>query len=497
MKRVKLFSVLIPTVVILSVVWLMLFARLYEDAGIRIHSASKDTKELFNSMKLYIKDETTTQTRQSTAMARNQSLAGNCTVVSKLDIATQLAEYPYFQTSFTIENSALKVLTSAGQFWCNKNIQIFDRRFGLLHDVIMDNTKLLDRAGKPKGGEPLNQVLGQREKDEFFSYRKGFWSMHCNSNDSSSVSQNAFPWLPYLDVKSGVSNVTSGGLTQSNTEKRFTIAITREDYCNLHNFVRQMFNAFLLMMIYKKEPKEMAILFLDAHPTCILDSSWRLIFGHVYWASRLSGPVLYKNIIWGFKEGDSQLTQFDLKNISYIEEFRSYFLQEYNLNANSTLECRRVVITIILRHNQVFHPRNQKGIVGRKIYNEDEIINALVQTFPNACVQAVRMESLTMRGQLETISTTDLLIGMHGAGMTHTIFLPRHAAVLEMLPKGFKIGRHWYLCYQRITEWRGLKYQSWENFEDSLEKPGEYTVIPKDIILAKVKDLMNQLCSAG
>ena len=494
MKRGKLLGVLVSIVIIFSVVWLMLLTRLYEVDDRRRLSAFRYIRENLSAKELYIKDENTTQTRQSTSVERNQSEAGNCTVVSTFNLdSVAKRTYPYFHTSFTIEDKALKDLTSAGQFWCNKNIQIFDKRFGLLHDMIMDNTKLSDSAGKPKGGEPLNKVLGQREKDEFFSYGKGFWSMNCNSESKPSVSAHAFRWLPYLKVNSG----TNASLAELNTEKRFTLAITREDYCNLHNFVRQMYNAFLLMVIHKKEPKEMAVLFLDAHPTCILDSSWNLIFGHVYWARRLSGPVLYKNLIWGFKEGDSQLTQFKLKNISYIEEFRSYFLEEYNLNNHSTLDCKRVTITIILRHDQVFHPRNQKGNVGRKIYNEAEIINGLIQTFSNACVQAIRMESLTMRGQLETISSTDVLIGMHGAGMTHTVFLPKHAAVLEMFPKGFKIRRPWYLCYQRIAEWRGLKYESWENFDNSLQKPGEYTVVPKEIILEKVKSLIHQLCRAG
>ena len=34
--------------------------------------------------------------------------------------------------------------------------------------------------------------------------------------------------------------------------------------------------------------------------------------------------------------------------------------------------------------------------------------------------------------QLEVIRSTDILIGMHGAGLTHLLFLPAWAAVFEL-----------------------------------------------------------------
>lgn len=169
-------------------------------------------------------------------------------------------------------------------------------------------------------------------------------------------------------------------------------------------------------------------------------------------------------------------------------------MQQYHINDSVSKDCNQITITINLRRDKVFHPRNEKGMVGRKIFNEAEIIGDIINAFPNACVEGVLMDSLPMRQQLEVVSTTDIFIGMHGAGMTHSIFLPKHAAVLELFPKDFKRDRPWYVCYQKIAEWRGLKYDSWENFDDSNEMPYDYTILPRTVIIEKTKQLANELC---
>ena len=99
-----------------------------------------------------------------------------------------------------------------------------------------------------------------------------------------------------------------------------------------------------------------------------------------------------------------------------------------------------------------------------------------------------------MQTQLEIASTTDIFVGMHGAGMTHIMFVPKHAAVLEIFPKDFKIGRPHFVCFQKIAQWRGLKYDSWENFDKRNEMPYDYTILPRDVIIKKVKSLMDKLC---
>ena len=417
---------------------------------------------------------------------------GSCSANIWADAVATRKYYHYFKDSFKIDENPVKtwITEPAVKSFCDNDIRIYNDKFASLKEVVLDISKRENANSRPKGGERLKDVLGQSEADEFFEYSKGFWKVRCVSNDVPDDVQ--FPWFLYLETTSDA----NGDWNEIDKETMFTIAVTRQDYVNLHNFVRQMYNAFLLMMIFKKQPKEVAVLFLDGHPAGMLDKPWYDIFSKVMRAGTFARPVLYKNLVWGFKESDGGLTDLEAEHVPYIEEFRSFFLQEFQVHNSSALDCNTVVITVILRRDKLFHPRNEKGVVGRKILNEDEIIEDLLKAFPNACVQAVLMDSLPIGNQLEIISSTDILIGMHGAGMTHTVFLPQHAAVLELFPKDFKFRRPWYICYEKIAQWRGLKYVSWENFDRGIEMPYGYTILPRDQILDKVTGLMKLLCPA-
>ena len=59
-----------------------------------------------------------------------------------------------------------------------------------------------------------------------------------------------------------------------------------------------------------------------------------------------------------------------------------------------------------------------------------------------------------MKEQIEKISTTDVLVGVHGAGMTHVLFLPLHSSVIEVVPSGYD-GR---IHFQYMSAWRGHHY---------------------------------------
>nr|CAG4651656.1 EOG090X02IK [Triops cancriformis] len=93
----------------------------------------------------------------------------------------------------------------------------------------------------------------------------------------------------------------------------------------------------------------------------------------------------------------------------------------------------------------------------RKILNEDQLLQAL-RANPKYAVQKAVFTHLTdFRHQLTVIQQTDILIGMHGAGLTHLLFLPDWAAVFELYnceDEG---------CYSDLARLRGVKYLTWRD----------------------------------
>ncbi|XP_043467155.1 EGF domain-specific O-linked N-acetylglucosamine transferase [Leptopilina heterotoma] len=105
----------------------------------------------------------------------------------------------------------------------------------------------------------------------------------------------------------------------------------------------------------------------------------------------------------------------------------------------------------------------------RRILNEDDLIRALKQN-PNYEVQkVVYNKNLPFTSQLELSRNSDIFIGIHGAGLTHLLFLPDWASVFELYNCEDSS------CYKDLARLRGVKYFTWTNLEKLIqEDPGTH-----------------------
>ncbi|XP_067626154.1 EGF domain-specific O-linked N-acetylglucosamine transferase [Eurosta solidaginis] len=92
----------------------------------------------------------------------------------------------------------------------------------------------------------------------------------------------------------------------------------------------------------------------------------------------------------------------------------------------------------------------------RQVLNENELLEAL-GTNSSYHVQRISFErGLSFSEQLAITRNTDILIGMHGAGLTHLLFLPNWATIFELYncedPN----------CYKDLARLRGINYITWE-----------------------------------
>jgi glycoprotein 2-beta-D-xylosyltransferase len=94
-------------------------------------------------------------------------------------------------------------------------------------------------------------------------------------------------------------------------------------------------------------------------------------------------------------------------------------------------------IFFLVRHNYVAHPRNPSGTVIRQLSNEKQILDDLkirFSNYSNIKFSSNHFEELTIEEQLNTIVQTDVFVGMHGAGLTHVLFLKSNGALIELVP---------------------------------------------------------------
>ncbi|KAI7358640.1 hypothetical protein KC354_g9630 [Hortaea werneckii] len=63
--------------------------------------------------------------------------------------------------------------------------------------------------------------------------------------------------------------------------------------------------------------------------------------------------------------------------------------------------------------------------------------------------------TLSFKAQLETDQTTDILVGVHGAGLTHGMFLRRRSTVAQILPPTLD-----HYGFENMARFLGHKYYS-------------------------------------
>lgn len=165
------------------------------------------------------------------------------------------------------------------------------------------------------------------------------------------------------------------------------------------------------------------------------------------------------------------------------------------LNGDHFMNCRKLTITFIWRRDKIWHPRNLKGSVQRKIFNEAETYKAVYNKYPDACVNGLLLESVPMKEQLKFIRKTDILIGMHGAGLTHVLFLPKTSGLIELFPQKFRKMFHYFKLFEVITTRRSLHYSYWENSIDEHQMPNYFTRVDPMSFLKVVDDMILKLCS--
>ncbi len=86
---------------------------------------------------------------------------------------------------------------------------------------------------------------------------------------------------------------------------------------------------------------------------------------------------------------------------------------------------------------------------------EKELIDK-IRALPNVELQVVDFETISFGQQVSIAANTDVLIGVHGNGLSHTLFLPDGATLIELFPENsFRVE------YRIFAKSRGLKYFGW------------------------------------
>ena len=384
------------------------------------------------------------------------------------------------------------------------------REFARLVDVTIDKSAIESSRSEWTN----NSKWEDMENEEYYVIRNGTFHVECNSSEGlhrywfrNVEKENILNvWLRSLkftindlDSKSGRSSTKLGTNVRSTADENvgrvedFTIALTRIEYVNLYHTMSDWYNCFLLMRFHNQTSQDVNILLIDNHPPGLLDPVWGVLFHSATRIKHLKNiKTIFRNLVWGIHGSNNRLDQHFLPSLPLVEEFREFFLERFQmLSKQRSIDCLHPSVLIIRRQDYVTHRRNPSGFVSRKIHNMEELMTSLKHDFVNFRFRAIQLERLSMRDQLEAVVDTDILIGMHGAGLTHAIFLSPGAALIELFPAYHGQSN---IHFRAIARWRHLAYQRWTNDDWRMELANRSTIVSIRGISERLRRAAADIC---
>eukprot|EP00605_Chrysophyceae_sp_TOSAG23-4_P001995 GSChrysophyteH1.ASY1.ANO1.2209.1 assembled CDS len=272
------------------------------------------------------------------------------------------------------------------------------------------------------------------------------------------------------------------------------VLVQRDTFANFFHDSEDFVNLFLAMAILEWKPGDTQVYLTDLYPEGPFWEIWSKAFS---WGSGLIDRdhsagviphrVCFKDLAVGIYGPASPITvaswNTPCSHSAVVKAYADFIirgleLQKYSHYASPT-PSRTVVITYMARRASTVWPEkrfcNDKssfflcrlwdkfGIrpLQRTIQNDDAVVRALKsmegRTYKNNAKVVFNDRDynlLSMTEQIREDLRTDIMIGPHGAGLTHCVFLRDRGIVIELPINGAGANRH----FHNLAHWSGHAY---------------------------------------
>ena len=135
-------------------------------------------------------------------------------------------------------------------------------------------------------------------------------------------------------------------------------------------------------------------------------------------------PIYYTYLggeYWGDQGNEEYLVErYNCPNHHLATQFANFFLKAYHLENMEPIFGKVIIID---RQHYVAHPRSDPNKTPRVLSNLKELKRTIRGVPGVTSVSLVRFETMSFKEQLETIRQSHIIIGNHGAGLSHVMFM--------------------------------------------------------------------------
>lgn len=344
------------------------------------------------------------------------------------------------------------------------------------------------------GGEGLESVMGRREEDELPKFESGSFEIEGDGSERSGsdgrvvdeefldryVPRGAVHYHTMRGLMESMRIVEPGEFQCSQWIEEPAVLVTRFEYANLFHTVTDWYSAYVSSRVTGLANRP-HLIFVDGHCKTSLEETWEALFTSVRYAKHFSGSVCFRHVVLsplGYEtalfKGLSESFACQGASANYLraspenqktarlsefgEMLRAAFgfpTEENSLNRPSTVHN----IIFIRRENYLAHPRHD-GKLEPRLSNEPEVLTAIQNWSANHTKCSLNVINglfahMSMKEQIRSIYEASVVIGAHGAGLTHLVSARSKTIALEIISSRYQRPH-----FSLISQWKGLEYHA-------------------------------------
>ncbi|KAL6999173.1 glycoprotein 2-beta-D-xylosyltransferase [Sarracenia purpurea var. burkii] len=354
------------------------------------------------------------------------------------------------------------------------------------------------------GGENLETVIGREEDEELPLFDAGAFDIEVVDRSTHGRKLVEVDFLNQYLQKGAISRHTMRALVNSIElvgAKDFhcsewieepTLLVTRFEYANLFHTVTDWYSAYVASRVTGL-PNRPNLVFLDGHCVAPLEETWMALFSSLRYAKNFSDSVCFRHAILsplgyetalfkGLSEdvnchGASAQDLWqkpDDQKTARLSEFGEMIRAAFGFPVDRLRTSKMVSghnVLFVRREDYLAHPRHG-GKVESRLSNEQEVFDALktwVSTHFECKINLINglFAHMPMRDQVRAIQDASVIIGAHGAGLTHIVSATPKTVVLEIISSEYNRPH-----FSLIAKWKGLEYHA-INLAGSYANPPE------------------------
>lgn len=212
-----------------------------------------------------------------------------------------------------------------------------------------------------------------------------------------------------------------------------------------------------------------------------MEETWKALFSSIRYAKNFSGPVCFRHAILSplgyetalFKGLSEEINcngasaqdlwqNPDDQKTARLSEFGEMIRASFGFPLNRHRVEKPVSgynVLFVRREDYLAHPRHG-GKVESRLSNEQEVFDSLNNWASNHHACKVNLVNglfahMSMKEQVQAIQDASVIIGAHGAGLTHIVSALPKTVILEIISSYYRRPH-----FALIARWKGLEYHA-------------------------------------